>query len=118
MVINEIASGNRAARRLDAQHNRFDAVVVANLLDLPADILFFTGDRSFYGQNGHLVTRAAIERKESRGAQFREDYPKKEAAYGTFNYVTSKGPDGQMQIRKETIRELPAELAQVIKENE
>jgi succinate dehydrogenase / fumarate reductase flavoprotein subunit len=64
------------------------------------------------------ITRSAIERKESRGAQFREDYPKKDAAYGTFNYVTSKGPDGQMQIRKETIRELPAELAQVIKENE
>jgi succinate dehydrogenase / fumarate reductase flavoprotein subunit len=64
------------------------------------------------------ITRSAIERKESRGAQFRDDYPKKDAAYGTFNYVTSKGPDGKMQIRKQTIRELPAELAQVIKENE
>ena len=43
---------------------------------------------------------------------------KKDSAYGTFNYVTSKGSDGSMQIRKETIKELPAELQQVIKENE
>jgi succinate dehydrogenase / fumarate reductase, flavoprotein subunit len=64
------------------------------------------------------ITRSAVERKESRGAQFREDYPKKDAAFGTFNHVISKGADGQMQLRKETIRELPAELQQVIKENE
>ncbi|HEV8246738.1 MAG TPA: FAD-binding protein, partial [Polyangiaceae bacterium] len=64
------------------------------------------------------ITRSAIERKESRGAQFRDDYPKKEAAFGGFNFVTSKGPDGKMQIRRETITELPEELKQVIKENE
>src|SRR5207247_1006710 len=31
------------------------------------------------------ITRAALERKESRGAQFREDYPNKEDAFATVN---------------------------------
>src|SRR5437588_6990797 len=62
------------------------------------------------------VTRSAIERRESRGAQFREDYPNKDSALGKVNRVLRKGPDGSMQVRREPIPELPPELKQVIEE--
>ena len=37
------------------------------------------------------ITRAAIERKESRGAQFRDDYPDKERAFAKVNTMISQG---------------------------
>jgi succinate dehydrogenase / fumarate reductase flavoprotein subunit len=65
------------------------------------------------------VTRAAIERKESRGGQFRDDFPKKDTPnYGKKNTVVWQGPDGHMQFRWEAIPEMPAELKDVIKEND
>lgn len=63
------------------------------------------------------VTRSAIERRESRGAQFREDYPTKSDEYSKFNHITRKGEDGQMQVLREPVPELPAEYKQIIEEN-
>jgi succinate dehydrogenase / fumarate reductase flavoprotein subunit len=62
------------------------------------------------------IARAGIERKESRGAQFREDYPGKDEALGKVNIVVQKGAEGEMQVRREPIPEMPAELKEVIKE--
>ena len=62
------------------------------------------------------ITRSAIERKESRGGHFREDFPNKSAADGKVNVVLKKNPDGTMNVRRETIPDLPAELKQVIEE--
>ena len=63
------------------------------------------------------ITRAALERKESRGAQFREDYPNKDERFGRVNTMIWKADDGSMQIRLEPLPELPEYLKQVIEEN-
>ena len=63
------------------------------------------------------ITRSALERKESRGAQFREDFPDKSAECGTFNIVTWRGSDGSMRTRREPIVPVRDELKQVIEEN-
>jgi len=62
------------------------------------------------------ITRSAIERKESRGGHFREDFPDKDAASGKVNVVVKKNADGTMNVRRETIPDMPAELKQVIEE--
>ena len=62
------------------------------------------------------IARCAIERTESRGGHFRDDFPEKDPAQSTFNLVVRKGADGTMQLTKETIPPLPAELARVIEE--
>jgi succinate dehydrogenase / fumarate reductase flavoprotein subunit len=62
------------------------------------------------------IARAAIERKESRGGHFREDYPDKDPAGATFNIVIRRGPDGEMRLAREPIREMPAELKAIIEE--
>lgn len=63
-----------------------------------------------------MIARAGIERKESRGAQFREDYPNKSEALGKLLVVIQRGADGRMQVRQEPIAEMPAELKQIIQE--
>ena len=62
------------------------------------------------------ITRAALERKESRGAQFREDYPNKDERFAKVNTMISKATDGSMQIRLEPLPEMPEYLKQVIVE--
>jgi succinate dehydrogenase / fumarate reductase flavoprotein subunit len=63
------------------------------------------------------VTRSAIERKESRGGHFREDFPDKDQGYGNFNIICRKGPDGRMQIVRQPIEPMRADLKQVIDAN-
>jgi succinate dehydrogenase / fumarate reductase flavoprotein subunit len=64
------------------------------------------------------ITRSALERKESRGGHFREDFPEKVAEFGTFNIVTRKAADGSMEVSRLPNPEMPAELKQVIEDQQ
>jgi succinate dehydrogenase / fumarate reductase flavoprotein subunit len=63
------------------------------------------------------ITRSALERRESRGGHFREDFPRNDPQYATFNIVTRKGREGTMETARAAIPEMPAELRTIIAEH-
>jgi succinate dehydrogenase / fumarate reductase flavoprotein subunit len=64
------------------------------------------------------ITRSAIERKESRGGHFREDFPDKLPEFATFNIVTARSADGTMAVRRVPIPAIPPELKQIIEDQQ
>jgi len=64
------------------------------------------------------ITRSAIERKESRGGHFREDFPDKAAEFGSINIVTARAADGTMSVRRVPIAPIPPELKQIIEDQQ
>jgi succinate dehydrogenase / fumarate reductase flavoprotein subunit len=62
------------------------------------------------------IARSAIERKESRGGHFREDFPEKNPEFATFNIVTRQRPDGSMEVRRLPLAPMPPELKQIVEE--
>ena len=63
------------------------------------------------------ITRAAVERRESRGAHFREDYLAKDEGLGQVSLLVRKLGDGSMQVVREPISELTPELAKIVDDN-
>jgi succinate dehydrogenase / fumarate reductase flavoprotein subunit len=62
------------------------------------------------------VTRAALLRKESRGAHFRDDYPAKDETYGSFNLIVRQGKDGEMTVTREPLPPMSEDLKKIIEE--
>jgi succinate dehydrogenase / fumarate reductase flavoprotein subunit len=62
------------------------------------------------------ITRSAIERRESRGGHFRDDYPDKDPAFGGINIVVRREADGTMAVSRAPIPAMPEELKRIIDE--
>jgi succinate dehydrogenase / fumarate reductase, flavoprotein subunit len=62
-----------------------------------------------------IVARAALERKESRGAQFREDYPNRSEEWGQYNLRVQKS-DGEVCIQRVPVIPMNAEMKQIVEE--
>jgi succinate dehydrogenase / fumarate reductase flavoprotein subunit len=62
------------------------------------------------------ITRSAIERRESRGGHFRDDFPDRDPAFATFNVAVTRDAAGRMHVSRAPIPEMPAGLRQIIEE--
>ncbi|HXJ60505.1 MAG TPA: fumarate reductase/succinate dehydrogenase flavoprotein subunit [Verrucomicrobiae bacterium] len=62
------------------------------------------------------IARAALERKESRGAHFRDDFPDKDPAFAKVSVMVRKGRDGGMEVSREPLPPMPDYLKQIIDE--
>jgi succinate dehydrogenase / fumarate reductase, flavoprotein subunit len=62
------------------------------------------------------VARCGLDRKESRGAHFREDHPSKDEGHAKHNTIVWKAQDGSMSLRREPITPMPQELSEIVEE--
>lgn len=102
-ALEELRSLNERARKVAVVGNREYNGGWHTALDLPHLLTV-----------SELITRAAIERKESRGAHFRDDYPEKDEIGGRCNIVLRRSDSGELQVEREPLSPLPAELTQII----
>jgi len=104
-AIGKIASYRERASRVSVDgHREFNSgwhtcIDLRNLLDV-----------------AEAIARSAVERRESRGGHFREDFPDKKDEFATFNFGSKRQPDGSMTVYRIPLPPIPPELKQVIEE--
>jgi succinate dehydrogenase / fumarate reductase flavoprotein subunit len=64
-----------------------------------------------------IIALAGLERQESRGGHFRDDYPDKSEDWAKYNLKISKAPDGGVKVERSPVVPLTDEMKQVIEEN-
>jgi succinate dehydrogenase / fumarate reductase flavoprotein subunit len=57
---------------------------------------------------------AALERKESRGAHTRDDFPETSPVYGAITMAVRRGSDGETAIAREPMSKMPDELSRLL----
>ncbi len=104
-ALDEIAELKERARQVGVAGNREYNPGWHTALDL-ANLLIVS----------EAVARAAINRRESRGGHFRDDYPEKDPAAAQYSIVIQKGADGTMALERAPIPPMPADLERIIQE--
>jgi succinate dehydrogenase / fumarate reductase, flavoprotein subunit len=105
-ALDGLAGFRRRAARLAVDGNREYNPGWHTALDLP-NLLTVS----------EAVTRAALDRRESRGGHFREDHPDKDPAAAGYNVVVRRTAEGEMEVVRRPTSPLPEELKAVIREN-
>jgi succinate dehydrogenase / fumarate reductase flavoprotein subunit len=63
-----------------------------------------------------VIARAGLERKESRGAHFRDDYQEKSDEWAKYNLRVSKAADGSVRVERAPVKPLTDEQKKMIEE--
>jgi succinate dehydrogenase / fumarate reductase flavoprotein subunit len=63
------------------------------------------------------ITRSALERKESRGGHFRDDFPEKDPTYAGVNITVTRSAEGAMTVSRIPVPPMRDDLKQIIEEN-
>jgi len=73
-------------------------------------------DVRYMVQISEVILRAALERKECRGAQWLEDYPGEREEFGRTNFIVKRDDGGGVGISARDIQPMPEHLSGLFKE--
>lgn len=73
-------------------------------------------DLRFLLKTSEVIVRCALERKESRGAQWRLDYPKLDNEYWGKHNLIATNRNGEVKIEPRLLEQMPAELKALFEE--
>jgi succinate dehydrogenase / fumarate reductase flavoprotein subunit len=105
----------RALTELDRLKERADKVAVVGNREY--NVGWHTAlDLSNLLTVSQIITRAALARKESRGAHFRDDYPAKNAEEGRTSVVVRLNSSGETEVLREALTEMPAGLKKIVEQ--
>ena len=103
-ALDELAGLNERAQRVRVQGHRQYNPGWHLALDLPPLLTV-----------SEAITRAAVERKESRGAQTRDDYPNTDPELAKVNVVVRQ-VNGEIQLARELLPQLPDDLKKLLED--